>query len=232
MRKQLFLFRTDETYLKEVSHYKKADGVLALTVFVILMAVYYLAGQLRDLPFDAGIPVNLFFIALCVMLALLRRQGIGSLGLKRKNAGKSFFLGLVPGLLILLFYILQGLVNRRVFAPAGTISGNFFYYLIVIAFMEELVFRGYIQSRMFGLIKNNALSTAVTGVMFVLMHFPYQLGARDMDLITFISDNVFWFGLLFLYHLLFTWLFRKHNLIIAPVIVHTMMNWGSYLFIA
>ena len=67
--------------------------------------------------------------------------------------------------------------------------------------------------------------------MFVLMHFPYQLGARDMDLITFISDNVFWFGLLFLYHLLFTWLFRKYNSIIAPVIVHTMMNWGSCLFI-
>jgi membrane protease YdiL (CAAX protease family) len=231
--KNMFSFlKTDDSYRQEVSKYGPVDGILAIAVFILVMIAYYWMGFLQaNKNIYLGVPVNLFFIALCAGLAILRKGGIGSLGFKKKHAKASSILGLAVGLIVVLGNSAASLTGGASFSPIGTIVSRFFYYLFVISLMEEVVFRGYIQSRIFGLVRNNWAATILGAVMFVLMHIPYQMGAAGIDLYTFVQNNWAWFGLLFMWHLVFTYLFRKYNSIYAPMLFHALMDWGNILFV-
>ena len=232
MNKLVNFFKTDPSYKQEVSRYKPADGVLAVMVFIVLMLFYYLMGLLQaKANIYLGVPVNLLFIALCAFLVLIRKNGLTSLGFKKKNAGKSALTGLVLGVLLILGNAFIRLSGGQTFAPVDVIISKFFYFLVVIALMEEVVFRGYIQSRLFGLLRHNAVATGVAGILFTLMHIPYQMGAAGQDLVTFCQNNWWWFITLFIWHLVFTYLFRRFNSILAPTIFHALMDWSNILFV-
>jgi len=62
-------------------------------------------------------------------------------------------------------------------------------YFLLTAVCEELVFRGYIGTRISGFFKNKYITVALTGILFVLMHFPYRLTAYDMTLSDLIIKN-------------------------------------------
>ncbi|KLU59067.1 CAAX amino terminal protease self- immunity [Peptococcaceae bacterium CEB3] len=232
MNRLIKLFRTDRSYREEVSKYGISDGLLALGVFAALMVLYYFAGVYQATKkIYLGVPVNLLFIALCVFLAVIRKDGIRSLGFKRKQAAKSVLTGLALGILIVLVDAVVSLAHGSRLAPFGTIVWRFFYYLMIIALMEEVVFRGYIQSRLFGLVRNNVAATILAAIMFVLMHIPYQMGAAGVNWLTFCQNNGIWFVFLFMWHMVFTYLFRKYNSVFAPTLMHALMDWGNILFI-
>ncbi len=231
MKNLISFFKTDDSYQQEVSIYRPIDGILAIAVFVLVMIAYYWMGLLQaNRNIYLGVPVNLFFIVLCILLAILRKNGITSLGFKKKHAKASLLLGLVVGLMVVLGNGAISLGSGASFSPIGLIVSRFFYYLVVISLMEEIVFRGYIQSRIFGLVRNNWAATILSAVMFMLMHIPYQLGAAGMGLIAFTQSNWLWLVLVFMWHMVFTYLFRKYNSIYAPTLFHALMDWGNILF--
>lgn len=92
--------------------------------------------------------------------------------------------------------------------------------LIFVGFLEELIFRGYIGTRLFGYFKNKILSIIVVGIMFAFMHIPYRFVMSNMTFYDFM--NVYWksFSGLFIPHLFLQWLYSKYNSIIAPTMVH------------
>ena len=232
MHRLVRFFKTDTSYKHSVSQYKPTDTWLATVVFSVQMVLYYLMGVLQaKTNIYIGVPVNLFFIALCVFLVFMRKDGLSSLGVRGESAIKSAVTGLVLGGGTVLFVLILGVINGKTISPAHTIIEKFFYYLVIIALPEELVYRGYIQSRLFGLIRNNAAATAITGVMFVLMHIPYHMGASGVGLITYCQNNFWWFFTLFLWHLVFTYLFRRFNSILAPTIFHALLDWSNILLI-
>ncbi len=232
MSRLVQFFKTDAAYKQEVSRYKPADGILALAVFVLLMVLYYVMGVLQaGAGIYLGVPMNLFFIALCILLVIIRKDGLTSLGFKQKNAGKSALAGLALGAAAIAVNAAVGLGGGGALAPFGVIASKFFYFLIVIALSEEIVFRGYIQTRLFGLIRNNAAATIAAGVLFTLMHIPYQMGAAGLDLAAFCRENWWWFLTLMAWHLVFTYLYRRFNSILAPTVFHALMDWSNILFV-
>jgi uncharacterized protein len=232
MKKLIQAFKTDKSYQKEVSKYGLTDGILAIAFYIILMLAYYLLGLYQaTTKIYLGGPVNLTLTALCILLVVLRKNGIKSLGFKKEHAIESLITGLALGILIVLCNVVVGLANKNVFAPIGTILSKFFYYMVIISLTEELIFRGYIQSRIFGLIHNNAAATILVAIMFVLMHIPYHLSVAKISLFQFCQDNGIWFVSLFIWHLVFTYLYRKYNSILASTIFHALMDWSNILFI-
>lgn len=94
--------------------------------------------------------------------------------------GKSIILGFVLGIFLVVGNIAVGLENGKNFAPIQTILLNVFYYLFIISLSEEMIFRGFIQSRIFGLVHNNLLTTILVAIMFILSHIPYHMSAEKM----------------------------------------------------
>jgi hypothetical protein len=232
MNRLIKLLQTDESYQQEVSRYGKTDGIIAIALFVLLMLVYYWLGSYQaNTGIYLGVPVNLSFIALCLVLTFLRKQGISSLGFRRAKAGRSALTGLILGILLVLGNVVFGLGGGSIWAPVEIIITKFVYYLVIIALTEEIVFRGYIQTRIFGLLRSNITATLLAAVMFTLSHIPYQMAAAGMNLSAFLQTNGVWFIFLLIWHLVFTYLYRKYNSILAPTLFHALMDWGNSLFV-
>ena len=83
--------------------------------------------------------------------------------------------------------------------------------------IEEIVFRGYIGTRLNGFIKNKYVVLFITGVLFVVMHFPYRMIAANMSLSEF---DIGWLINLLIFHFEMSFIYMKTNSIFGAIIPH------------
>lgn len=220
------LLSSDSAYQKQIASYDKTDGILALALYAMMSVAYYGIGVLQiKRNLYLGIPVNLALISLCVALALLRRQGLSSIGITLRNLGRSALAGALFGVaLSFLMNVLPSILAGRKAIPFGLALYNIFYYFVVIGLSEEIMFRGYIQTRIYGLIKNDFLAILIVGVLFYFMHLPYQLPVNGMRF------NVLQLAVIVVLHIIHNILYRKFNSLVAPTLLHGLLDWGGNLF--
>ncbi len=225
-------FSVDYHYKEEVRNYTRIDGILAIVYYVILMILYFFMGRLYlNKQIYLGIPINLLCALICILIVLLRKQKLSSLGITKYKLKSSIILGSFLGILFLVFNgIIPALFSERELISADMLLYNIFYFFTVIGFVEELIFRGFIQTRLYGIIKNNFLAIIITGVMFSLMHIPFQMSHVNMSLSQFFSENTLWLITLVGWHVFFNFLYKKYNSIFTGTIVHGFMNFSSTLF--
>jgi membrane protease YdiL (CAAX protease family) len=224
-------FASDVSYNEMTNSYKKMDGILAMGFYVLFFITYLFIGILyTEKHIYLGIPVNILLVLICCAVVLLRRQKLSTIGLTLKNVKTSSLFGLIFGVGYSLVNILTSLLsNGKLIAFSGIVY-NIFYFFIIIAFTEEVVFRGFIQTRMYGLIKWDVFAVLVCGLMFSVMHIPFQMYKQNVNLLTFLQNNYLWLLFLVLYHFLFNFLYRKFNSLAAPILFHGFMNFSSNLF--
>jgi len=225
------IFKTDLTYKEMTEKYETGDGIIAVVFYLFLLLLYLFIGVvLVNKGVYIGIPANILLIIMCIIIVLVRKQNVATIGLTLKNIGKSSLYGLVFGLLMSLINIIPAIVAKTEIIGIGSALYNIFYYFIIIGFSEEIVFRGFIQTRLYGLIRSDVLATIIGGVMFGVMHVPFQMYNHNVDLITFLQKN-YWMVLTpFLLHFLMNFLYRKFNSIAAPTIFHGILNFTGNLF--
>jgi membrane protease YdiL (CAAX protease family) len=96
------------------------------------------------------------------------------------------------------------------------------YYILILGFVEELIFRGYLLNKFYKLFKSKLLAILISSTIFGLWHFPmhYHFG---VVIFTFI------FGII----LSSLKLNIKGNIIISFAIAHGLYNslnfWIPYL---
>lgn len=226
-------FQTDDTYKEDITKYTKVDGIIAVVYYLLFMIAYYIMGRVyAEKQIYLGITFNIGLAVLCIMIVLLRKQKIGTLGLTFKKMKQAVILGVVLGVLIVLTNnVIPGITTECQFNQITKILFDTFYYFVIIAFVEEIAFRGFIQTRIYGLIKNDFIAIIVVSLMFSLMHIPFQMALADTNIPSFISTNVAWLILLFLWHIIFNFLHRKYNCIFTNTIFHGFMDWGNNLFV-
>jgi membrane protease YdiL (CAAX protease family) len=179
-----------------------------------------------------GIICNIGIAILCIIIIRLRNQKISTLGLTFKKVKQSITLGMILGTLIVFANnVIPSITSGCSLNQLTQIFYNAFYYFIIIAFVEEIAFRGFIQTRIYGLIKNDILAIITVSLMFSLMHIPFQMAMADTAILSFISGNVTWLILLFFWHIIFNFLHKKYNCIFTNTIFHGFMDWGNSLFI-
>ncbi len=215
----------DDAYKNGVLTYTKADGVMAVAVYAFLLLVYYAMGVVYvQMQLYLGVYVNLSLIVLCVILVLARRQSLASIGFTLRNIKKSLLCGVVVGtVLTLVMNVLPNALAGAQVIPIGRALYNIFYYFIVISLSEEVVFRGYIQTRMYGLIKRDIPAVAVTGLMFYAMHFAFQAPVSGM---VFSLGNM---AVIVTLHVIMNFVYRKYNSIAGPTVLHGLLDWGGNL---
>lgn len=96
-----------------------------------------------------------------------------------------------------------------------------FYFSVAVC--EELVFRGYIGTRICSLVKYKSIAVILTGLLFVLMHYPYRMIAYGMSLSEFFG-NINWIIDLFVTHIVFSLIYMKTNSLYGAIIPHWVSN--------
>ena len=209
-------------YNDNLKKYDKKDGMLAILLFVIIIIMYASVGILyknnsfiKDNIKIIGCLFNLLLIIVTILFVKLRKQRLETIGLKGR-----WKLSIILGGILSLFYFycncLDHLINGEKLISITSILFLMIYFLLV-SVCEELVFRGYIGTRLNGLIKNKYIVIIVTGILFVVMHFPYRMIAANMSLTDF---DIGWLINLFIFHLIMNFIYMKTNSIYGSIIPH------------
>lgn len=211
-------------------------SIIFVTSFVMLI-VFSIAGALKMKRIPSAWSLFFLYLPWLVIIYIFRRymddKSLQSLGLNLDSNVFKFFMGLIWGavLITLVFDINIFLGNLAAKSYAWEsyswtqiflFLSNAVFYLLISAFMEELVFRGYIlQNLIEGL--NVYLAVGISSLTFALLHI-INAGFNILGIL-----NIFLFGiilsLLYLYSrnlwlligLHFAWNFCQINIFGFPV---------------
>lgn len=225
-------FETDSLYKEMVSKYTHVDGIASIIFYALLMGVYYIMGVIYDTKnIYLGNQINIILSVICIIYVLARSHKLSSIGFSKRNFDKSLIMGLVAGGIILIIQLLLGVIAGRQFSPVSKLMTKFIYFLITIGLTEEIIFRGLIQTRIYGIVKKPKTAILLTAFMFMSMHIPFQMGAAHMGFFEYIFNNFITLIFTFGWHLVFNFMYSKYNSIVGPTIFHAIMNWSNYLFL-
>ena len=218
----LSILKINDKYNDNLRKYNKKDGMLAILLFAIFIIMYALLGILyknnsfiKENIKIVGSIFDFLLIIITIIFVKFRKQRLNTIGLNGR-----WKLSLIIGLILSLFYFycncLSHLIEGKELISISEILFLAIYFLLV-SVCEEFVFRGYIGTRLNGLIKNKYIALFITGILFVVMHFPYRMIAANMSLSDF---DIGWLINLFIFHLIMSFIYMKSNSIYGSIIPH------------
>jgi len=216
----------------------KKEFILASIVTVALFIVVFgwrtltHAFQLFDerSPFVIGpsdILWRAFLDGMCfaVILIAMKSSGqkLGSIGISRSNIGRMLALGLVSSAIYL---VLTGLLAPSLGGKLASLSPELAYGFVLftlVGFSEEMLWRGYIQTRLAAHIGNVKGFVATSLLFTVLWHFPGQFYLQSGTVLDAFANTI----TVLAPSLLFGYLMLKSQNILPSSIFHLFWDWNS-----
>ena len=159
--------------------------------------------------------LSLIFSAIIIGLVLYRQQHLNSIGLNRDIIPIVIILVLSMVIALYQFYYMKnGLIEK------------WLYYLLLVSFSEELMFRGFVHIRISSFIKNNTKTIIVLGCIYGLFHGFNGLNVQEQPIIYLLSQ----LGGGIVGHTFFYFIYYKSNNILYPTIVHAILDFVPFLF--
>lgn len=241
IRKGGFVLKfTSLCFEEETKQYNRRDFLLACILYLVTLIALMLLGFFflimkaflsQPFIFLATGFMNLGLLTFVFVLMQSRRQKLSSIGVSLKEVKPSFLLGLVSmGIVVFFFTIIHLILGSKVQTEVGDYVYYFLYYLLEIAFFEEILFRGFIGPRIYGYFRNKHVAIALTGLFFVLYHLPFQIVFNNSSPLTYLMDQ--WPNLIIIFglHYIFHFLYAKFNHILAPTMVHFAWDYIQWIF--
>lgn len=239
MIRKIFSFDFDES----IKDKDRLDGILAIIIFIYSLAVIYLYGKIvMEWPtYDellmkfenpnlgqliTNIPIAIIQVLPIFIILLVRRQKMSSIGFKLKGSLIQFLLGI---LFVIPIAIKPYLKFKEFYRPLNlefTLDKLYLllYFIIAVAFVEEVVFRGFIQTRLQGLIKNRLVVCFIVALMFSSMHIPFQMLISSMSFMDYIASARENLIFTFIMHFYYSYIYTRDNNIIAPITTHALYD--------
>lgn len=218
------LFEVPNSYLSFVRNCSVKDTVMAIGLFVLYCAVMIIMGLVNpylsklEQTILGGI-INLCFVGVICLLIAVKKQGIETIGLKKGNTKLSLIMGTVLAAILFFFNCLSNVIFAgQAFVPFRTII-LYIWYFFTVGLCEEVIFRGYILTRLYGIVKNVYIDVLLSGVLFVLMHFPFRMVAYHISFWELIT-NIPYIADLFLTSLILSFIRVKSDSLYGTVIPH------------
>jgi uncharacterized protein len=209
-----------------------AYGIYAFyAIYLYLFGLYYARFPSVALFGYSFKPTSWLVWLVLVLIMVYRKQEPRSVGFTRNNLGKSSLWGFLIGMVFLLVVSLISIRNGLHFIGSDFLLFGFIYYFFEIGLTEEWLFRGFIQTRLVGFYRHKMVGIVITGILFSLIHVPFQMSMSDLGFFAHIRSNYLHLLLTFFYHFVFTFLYDRYRNLAAPTILHFFMNFSSSLFV-
>ncbi len=228
----LKILQADKEYDNNLKQYTRKDAILAFILFVIIILNYSILAILQ-INFEfikenivlVGCIFNALMIVITVLFIKLNRQTLNMIGISEGKWKSSVIIGIIVASFLFYNNCISNLINGSNLISIQEMLILLVYYLLV-AVCEEFVFRGYIGTRIYGLIKKKWLAVFVVGILFIIMHFPYRMIAYGMTLDDLTIKNFSWIIDLFITHFVFNFIYLKTNSLYGAIIPHWMSNFA------
>jgi membrane protease YdiL (CAAX protease family) len=216
---------------------KKKEVILSFIVFIAVFAgafgiygfydrVWIRATLTADPLYVLRDLIAIAILLLPVVVALkFSKQNLKDIALTRRNLRKNLALGLLMSLMLILFLGVLSPFLGGGFAGFSVATGYLFLSYVIIGFGEEIVFRGYIQTRLVAY-SGSAIGVGVTSLCYAAYNFPlgYFCFSGNIGLAGVYAVWRFSSGLLYGYT------FHKSQSVLSSTIVHIFLVWGGLLF--
>lgn len=165
--------------------------------------------------------VVIYFAEIFLVLAVVifRGEGIRSIGIRKSNISKSIIIGILLGIIYFILINKTFKINK-VIEVMSTESFETFINFFIVGFSEEVIFRGYLQTRLsswIGIKKGYLL----TVIIFSFYHLPNRMIIGEMSFYGALVNCV----ALIPISLTFGYIMIKTKNVIAGSIFHTFVDW-------
>ncbi|WP_026883327.1 CPBP family intramembrane glutamic endopeptidase [Clostridium akagii] len=216
-------FNTYDFHIKKAKEFAILSLLIIIIIIVISEPIYLLIVKKYFMNVSSEIKIFLQGLAYLMQLSLvlatviINKEGIYSVGITKNNILKSIltgsFLGIIHFISIKNTYITNNNIDIVYYI-------NSFVSFFIVGFVEEVVFRGYLQNRLIswiGTIKGYSL----TAVIFAFSHLPNRLiiGGMNFNSALLSCVELIPSGLLLGYIMI------KTKNIVAGSIFHTFIDW-------
>ena len=214
-------------YKSNLRKYDKKDGMKALVVYCLIMCSAFFQGWLYTTnanvfvlnSLQIWIPLILtvgFFCFFCCS-----KENIRSIGINSDNMCNSIVLGFAGGFLLLAIQTALFMIQGK---SVSFISPQLLNWVIFLfaAFEEEVLFRGYIQTRLSGLINSQWIVGIINSVLFLSIHYPVKWvvsGAVSFDVLSAV-----YIVSLFALHFFCDAVYKRTNCLWGAVMLHIIYN--------
>lgn len=222
---KIITFDTSDYHIKNPVE----SGKLSLIITAILLVItiiylfiikeYFINVSPRVVSFY-HLMINLLQVLIILAVVIYRKEHISSIGITKNNIFKSIITGTIIGIT---YYIL--VINTfKVIKIMDVISiksyNSFINLLVVVGFGEEIVSRGYLQTRLISWL-GSIKGTFLTAVIFSFSHLPQRLILGGLDLKSALINCAF----LIPCSLLLGYIFTKTKHIVTTSIFHAFVDW-------
>lgn len=157
----IITFNTNDCGIKEAR--KSAILSLLIVTLEIIISIIYLlyvkkylldVSQIEKLLSQSSI----YFLLISLVLAnvIFKKQAIVSVGITKTNLFKSIIIGILVGLIF--FILVRNFFNIKIAMDIISIpSFNYFISFLIVGFVEKVIFRGYLQTRLISWIYNKRM---------------------------------------------------------------------------
>lgn len=204
-----------------------------IKLYVILLLVWGIYRVLFKLPdvVEELVLKPVVWLGLLFWFLQKGKETFSSVGWTTKNLFSSLYLGIGLGVVFAVIGILGNVAKYQGldFADFGFTSNLLLGSLaltFVTAVSEETVFRGYLFSRLWKILKSEWTASILTSVGWAIIHLPVQIFVYDLGLealpARFLLTVMFGIGASFVYG-------RTGN-ILAPILLNIFWSWPIILF--
>jgi membrane protease YdiL (CAAX protease family) len=206
-----------------------ATFVLASVLHIFANTVFIPTFQLDKRPPFTYDMINVLWVVfywgmwfLPLIVAMKRTgQNLGSIGISGENKGRMLALGLI---LSVVYITIEGFLAPSLGGGFKGFSPSLAYGLVVyaiIGFSEEIVWRGYVQTRLIAY-SGTRKGLMTTALLFSLLHFPHRYYQFSGVVLEALASAL----LLLPLSLLFGYIMLRSKNIIPSSIYHFLFDWS------
>lgn len=223
------ILKKDRIYTEQLEAYTIRDSGIAAIYYAVILVLYYVMGRILS---ATGVYLGSIVSLICMLIpVIICFKMFYMTGISTRNLKPALITGFVMGFILLVsICIVPNIIAGATVLPLKDIAYNVFYYFFIIGFSEEISFRGFIQPRLFPVFKKEWLMLLAGALLFVFMHYPFQMAARGMTFTEywpmFIANAPFQF----IWHYVFSWLYRRYGNIFGSTVFHGCIDMSMGIF--
>lgn len=221
-------------YRENLRKFHTLDGAKAILLYGIYILVLWLQGLACTTNFSVD-TLNKLQIAFPLLLLMIgmaflvgSREKLCTVGLHTTKLVQSLLWGAALALCLLIGMAVcsraSGNTSIRITAPMFSALGLF----AIGALQEEIIFRGYIQTRLTGLVKRPLACSFCTAFLFLAMHYPVR----------WVVGGVSWNALslsyvivLIVLHFVCDFVYKRTNCLWGAILLHFLYNMGQSMLV-
>lgn len=217
----------NEQYKMNLNSFNKVDGIKAIVVYILIMASCFFQGWLYTT--DASIAllnssqiwIPLLLSVMFIGYMTLMKEKLCSIGITIDNFIQSIIYGGFGGCILLVLQAVLMKLQGGELSIEVPLLMNWIVFIIA-AFEEEIIFRGYIQTRLSGLVRRQWVVGIMNAILFLLIHYPVRWVATGVISIFELSSD-YVISLLVL-HYSCDAVYKKTNCLWGAFVLHFIYN--------